>query len=393
MKVYEIISEGEGEYKLGAKILDWGLEKLGIKAEQMGFMRTISSQLADAKIAASKAGIDPATIGIKDLPSATRRLIQNSPYVAKDATLIPKAERLAQDVAEKEGSWLRKVTGTRPSDKAAKAGSGASAASGVAGATGRIIGGLAKLGVEAWWLKDATKPIQEYEENMSGADEWAAKDQIPDEYQKAFAGKTTKEWYDWYRARELSRMVGKLALVMGPSMAVRGGVGLIGSIFKILRLNKSAFLLSAAGSAGASVVAKILDDSETVNQIAALFTVQINDLFGLGIDIDMVNLIGAPLAATLDNTIGSLFGTAYERATGKKLDPDAAGVAGQKANAGADKDATSQKDTTDKPVSATDNTADKGEFPDGAPGTPGAPFTPVRDGVWRNTKTGRLVLY
>jgi len=324
-------------------------------------------------------------ISVADLTAAERASITSKYVEEPSADLVKQTKKAAKDLFDKQ----EKEKSIAALQDLAK----------VAGITAKVAKVLAKLGIEAWWIKDATAPIQEYEDNMSVADEWAAKNEIPPQFQKDFEGHTVKEWYEWYRAKELSRMIGKLIPVFGGAVMVRGGFGMVGTIFKFVGLDKSAVLLSIVGSMGASALAKVLDNSDIVNNIAKLFTVSIHNQF---IDLDVSQMIGAPAAQVLDATLGSLIGTAYERATGKKPTTDTINpnISAQKdpnapANtptAGSDKDATSQKDNKGAQTPADNKEVDT-DFPDGAPGTPGSPWVSLGNGRWKNKNNGELVLY
>lgn len=407
MKVIEIISEGEGEYKLGARILDWGITKLGFRGKEMAFMKTLSSELADAKIAASKAGIDPASIGVKDLPSATRRLVQNSPYVAKDATLIPKAEKLAQEVAEKEGSWLRKVTGTRPSDKAAKVASGAEEAGSVLGNSLNLI----YKAYVAWGFTEATVGAwHNYYQNMTIAEEHLNWPSATEKDEDGEVIKWTQSQYDEYQQTQLSILATRLAACIPTiGLAVTGRV--LGVFSNLRILGPLAKIAQGFEKAGQVAYITFLNSDFAKKWLAYA------SLWQLNIDIPGVisfhgnpfsKLIGGGLQEILNSLKSGMPGVykALDAVGGavnsaiNKVKPefgtvpsgeqpaDSSAQAANGGTSGADKDATSQKDAKEKDAAGSNT----GRWPGGPPGK-NPDWVDMGLGKWRNSKTGDIVLY
>jgi hypothetical protein len=139
-----------------------------------------------------------------------------------------------------------------------------------------------------------------------------------------------QEWYDWYRKRELSVMIGKLALVLGGGLLMRATPALIATFLRFIKLPGMAALASNAGKLAGGIFAGALAEGDLADGVAKLMTVNI-------MGFSAVNLVGAPVASALDS-----FGqTAWEKAS--KSTGATTAVA----------DKTTAKPTTDKPV---DNT-------------------------------------
>jgi hypothetical protein len=392
MKIIEIISEGEGEYKLGARFLDWAIEKLGFSGAKMAFMKNLSSELASAKIAAAKAGIDPATIGVKDLSSSMRRLVANSPYVKDDATLIPKAEKLAQEAAEKESSWLRKITKTRPSDQAAKTGSSAEAGS-VFSVLGNSLNAIYKIYI-AWGFTEATLGAwKEYVDNMTAAEA------------KLKSGKWTQEQYDTVHKSEL----GILTLSLAAAIPVVG-LGAAGGVIKIF----SKLPILGVLFKGFGLMEKVMQASYITflnSDTARKWIVQLSfyqlSAFGYNIG-ELGQLIGMGEAQLIEklksdnpaiynffDSLGkgvSKAGDVINRINPFHKDRDSSADAqssAQAANAQVDKDATSQQDNKGAQTPAA---TDDANYPGGPPGK-NPDWQSLGNGKWYNTKTGSVTLY
>ena len=214
-----------------------------------------------------------------------------------------------------------------------------------------VAGVFVNLGFEAYFIKEITKPLQEYWDIMEDAEAWAQKGQIPPQFANDFS--SVQEWYDWYRKRELSVMIGKEALVIGGGLFARAAPAAIAAFLRIVKLPGMAALASNAGKLAGGMFAGALAEGELADGVAKLMTVNI-------MGFSAVNLVGAPVASALDS-----FGqTAWEKAS-------------KSAPATAVADKTTGKPATDKPTdntTATQNTkpADKKEPEDKKIVTPDA---------------------
>ena len=190
-----------------------------------------------------------------------------------------------------------------------------------------VTGTLVNLGFEAYFIKEVTKPLQDYWDIMEDAEAWVQKGQIPPQFANDF--NSVQEWYDWYRKRELSVMIGKQALVLGGGLFARAAPAAIAAYLRFIKLPGMAALASNAGKLAGGLFAGALAESELAEGVAKLMAVNV-------MGFSAVNLVGAPVASALDS-----FGqTAWEKAS--KSAP-ATTVADKPTN----------KPTTDKPV---DNT-------------------------------------
>lgn len=190
-----------------------------------------------------------------------------------------------------------------------------------------VTGTLVNLGFEAYFINAVTKPLQEYWDIMEDADAWVKKGQIPPQFANDFG--SVQEWYDWYRKRELSVMIGKEALVIGGGLLARAAPATIAAFLRLIKLPGMAALASNAGKLAGGLFAGALADSELAEGVAKLMTVNI-------MGFSAVNLVGAPVASALDS-----FGqTAWEKAS-------------KSASATTVADKPTGKPATDKP---TDNT-------------------------------------
>jgi len=191
-----------------------------------------------------------------------------------------------------------------------------------------VTGKFVNWGFEAYFISQVTRPLQDYWDIMEDADAWAQKGQIPPQFAKDF--NSVQEWYDWYRKRELSVMIGKLALVLGGGLVARAAPAAIATFLRFINLPGMAALSSNAGKLAGGLFAGALAEGELADGVAKLMAVNI-------MGFSAVNLVGAPVASALDS-----FGqTAWEKAS--KSTGATTAVA----------DKTTAKPTTDKPV---DNT-------------------------------------
>ena len=434
MKVIEIISEGEGEYKLLSRAFDWGVEKLFGKGLKGNFMRDVAKELTDLKVKAVKDGNDPASVGIKDLSPETQNRIANSGFVKKDPTILDKAEKLANDTANKEASTWRRVFRQRPSDKAAAADakatadttkSGAKAAGeavegSVAGTIGKAINLIYKTYV-AWGFTEASVGAwKSYYQNMTNAEDhlnYEPADELDDDGKPV---KWTQSQFDEYKKEQLSILVTRLMacippLALGAAGSVLGvasKIPLLGSIAKIAQGFEKAMML-------AYITFLNSDTAKRWIVYASLWQLNV-DIPLLGIHFKgspLAEIIGGPAKNILDhlksdnpaiynalNAVGGAANTVINKVNPDfgmppEAEPEAntgnGNVAGQKdtskPDASKDKNATSQtpdnKDANEpKPSTST-------RFPDGAPGTPGSPWVEMSPGKWRNSKTGEITLY
>jgi len=212
-----------------------------------------------------------------------------------------------------------------------------------------VTGTLVNLGFEAYFISQVTKPLQEYWDIMEDADAWVKKGQIPPQFAKDF--NSVQEWYDWYRKRELSVMIGKEALVLGGGLFARAAPAAIAAFLRLIKLPGMAALASNAGRVAGGLFAGALAEGELADGVAKLMTVNI-------MGFSAVNLVGAPVASALDS-----FGqTAWEKAS-------------KSAPATTVTDKPTAKPTTDKPVdntTATQSTKPVEKKPE-ADGKPPAP--------------------
>ena len=190
-----------------------------------------------------------------------------------------------------------------------------------------VTGTLVNLGFEAYFIKEVTKPLQDYWDIMEDAEAWVQKGQIPPQFANDF--NSVQEWYDWYRKRELSVMIGKQALVLGGGLFARAAPAAIAAYLRFIKLPGMAALASNAGKLAGGLFAGALAESELAEGVAKLMAVNV-------MGFSAVNLVGAPVASALDS-----FGqTAWEKAS-------------KSAPATTVADKPTSKPTTDKPV---DNT-------------------------------------
>jgi len=196
-----------------------------------------------------------------------------------------------------------------------------------------VTGTLVNLGFEAYFIKEVTKPLQDYWDIMEDAEAWVQKGRIPPQFANDF--NSVQEWYDWYRKRELSVMIGKQALVLGGGLMIRAAPAAVAAFLRMIKLPGMAFLASNAGKLAGGLFAGALAEGELADGVSKLMTVNI-------LGFSAVNLVGAPVASALDS-----FGkTAWEKAS-------------KSAPATAVADKTTSKPTTDKPAdntTATQNT-------------------------------------
>jgi hypothetical protein len=189
-----------------------------------------------------------------------------------------------------------------------------------------VTGTLVNLGFEAYFISQVTKPLQEYWDIMEDADAWVQKGQIPPQFANNFS--SVQEWYDWYRKRELSVMIGKQALVLGGGLVARAAPAAIAAFLRLIKLPGMAALASNAGKLAGGIFAGALAEGELADGVAKLMTVNI-------MGFSAVNLVGAPVASALD----SVGRTAWE-----------------KASKSAPATTVADKPTTDKPVDNTTST-------------------------------------
>jgi len=441
MKVTEIISEGEGEYKLFSKGLDWAAEKLFGKSLKGNFMRDITKELTDLKVKAVRDGNDPASVGIKDLSPETQERIANSGFVKKDPSVLDKAEKLANDTANKEASTWRRVFRKRPSDKAAaadvkaakdtaKAGEKAGGAAtkeggGVASALGKSINLIYKTYI-AWEFTEASLGAwKNYYQNMTIAEEhlnWEPADELDTDGEPI---KWSQAQYDAYQQSQLSILVTRLMACIpslflgatGKALGVFGELPILGPLAKI-----------ALGFEKATQAVYIT----FLNSDFAKKWIVYASLWQLNIDIPgVLSFHGNPLAKLIGGTAQDILNhlktdnpeiyKAFDSAGGavnsaiNKVAPNygappddaeepassadkdsttsSGNVAGQPAGsttAAKDKAATSQQDNKGSQTATPEVDP---RFPDGAPGTPGSPWVDMGSGKWRNSKTGEITLY
>lgn len=219
-----------------------------------------------------------------------------------------------------------------------------------------VTGNLVSFGLEAYFINAITKPLQEYWDIMEDAEAWVQKGQIPPQFEGNF--KSVEEWYDWYRKRELSVMIGKEALVISGGLLGRAIPAALALLLRATKLPGMASLVSNVGKITGAQAAVFADEFMGEN-IAKLMAVNV-------MGFSAVNIIGAPVASALDK-IGM---TAWEKAS--KSAP---------ASVAADK--TTGKPTTDKPAdtTATQNTkpVEKKPEADGTQITPADTAAPKVD--------------
>jgi len=304
-------------------------------------------------------------------------------YRPPDPKLVKETNKAAKDLYSKEER-------TKATDAIKGVGE-------VAGKAWTVTKFLTNLGFTANFIKEASAPIKTYLDNMQEADGWVAAGQIPPEYQETMKDHTLEEWYNWYRARELNVMLGKLAVIWGGLSLV--GLNPVSRLFKVMGMAKSATLLGTVGNAAVSTIgaflAKWANEGMDAMKFSQLFVLSIPAL-----GINLPGVVGGNLASFLDNQFGSAFekaknsgaisttGTGSDKGIAGQKDPNAKG----KADAGADKDATSQNDNKGAQTPADNKEVDT-DFPDGAPGTPGSPWVSLGNGRWKNKNNGELVLY